>query len=299
MMLDGSITPQVSPQGILCEMLPVQQVRLPRIGLFDSGVGGLSVLSRLQAAMPWLDYIYCGDTARLPYGKRSPATIIEYSLQASRFLVQSGADCIVIACNTASSVALGAVQQAFPDIVVRGVVDAGARAAAQASRSGRVGLIGTECTVASRAYEKAIAQILPAAEVRSRACPFLVSLAEEGWTQDHIAAMAVRKYIEPLLADFAPYNPDCIICGCTHFSRFSTVIRDIVSPDVVLVDPADSLAEELAANFSLQFGEEEHNNGSTTFYVTDALQRFARVGEQFLGASIPFNSVQQIELDNQ
>ncbi|WP_319471383.1 glutamate racemase [uncultured Pseudodesulfovibrio sp.] len=298
-MLDVHTISLTDMQGHACNSELTPKNDSPCIGLFDSGVGGLSVLRALQHEIPWADYIYCGDTARLPYGKRKPETIVEYSMQASRFLIESGAESIVIACNTASSVALNAVQQAFPETMVRGVVEAGARAATNATRSGKIAVIGTECTVASQAYDKAITRLAPGTKVRSYACPFLVSLAEEGWTDCDIATLAARKYLEPLFAKFAPHKADCLVLGCTHFSKFANVIQDIVGPEVALIDPADCLAKELAPNFRLPAEEKSHRTGTASFHATDAPLRFARVGELFLETPIPRESLKQITLDNQ
>lgn len=267
----------------------------PTVGLFDSGVGGLSVLRALRREMPGADYVYFGDTARLPYGKRSPETIIGYSLQASRFLISCGADALVIACNTASSVAQGALRQAFPNTQVAGVVEAGARAAADVSHTGRIAILGTECTVHSGAYERAITRHRPSAVVQAMACPFLVSLAEEGWTDCDVAFMAVKRYLTPLLKRFGSGKPDCIVLGCTHFSRFCSVIRSLVGPDVKLIDPADHLAAELKTTFQLSTTD---NAGSVAFHATDALLRFSRVGSRFLGNEISRDHLERVELDN-
>lgn len=298
-MIDSSLHPSAETSNQPHEAILGPQPGTPRVGLFDSGVGGLSVLRALQREMPWLDYIYCGDTARLPYGKRKPETIVQYSMQASRFLVESGVDVIIIACNTASSVALGAMQSAFPNVLIQGVVEAGAQAAMDATQTGRIAVIGTECTVASKAYEKAIARRNPTVTVHSHACPFLVSLAEEGWTECDIAASVVRKYLEPLFETFTPHKPDTLILGCTHFSRFKSVIQKMAGPEVTLVDPADQLASEQALLQPKPDQGIRNRIGTTTFHATDALHRFARVGELFLDSRIPLDSLQRVTLDNQ
>jgi glutamate racemase len=268
-----------------------------RIGLFDSGVGGLSVLRALQRAIPSAEYVYLGDTARLPYGPRSPETIVEYSMQASQFLCEAGVDAIVIACNTASSVALASVRRAFADIRVHGVVEAGSRAAVAASPAARIAVVGTSCTVDSRAYEKAIIRLAPHAEVHARACPFLVALAEEGWTDCDVALMAVRQYLEPLMEMFAPGGPDSIVLGCTHFSRFKAIIRQLLPAKTAIIDPADTLAQYLAKSMSGNLRGKKPTT-PVSFYATDALQRFSRVGELFLGNSIPLESLERVDLDN-
>ncbi len=296
-MYEGHLQPSAPHSGVTGQLPQPSQTIRPKIGLFDSGVGGLSVLRALQREIPWAEYTYLGDTARLPYGQRSPETIIKYSMQASQFLHDSGVESIVIACNTASSIALGNVQLAFTDTVIHGVVEAGAQAAVNASQTGRIAIIGTAGTVSSRAYEKAITTLMPGAEVHAHACPFLVSLAEEGWTDCDIALMAVEQYLLPLIEEFGKTGPDCIILGCTHFSRFSNVIHRMLGTDISLIDPADSLAKKMAATFRPPTTESTHSN-SISFYATDALQRFSRVGSLFLGNSIPTDALERVDLDN-
>ncbi len=297
-MLEEQIQFHTATPDVLGQNTTASTTVRPRIGLFDSGVGGLSVLRALRRELPEADYIYVGDTARLPYGKRSPHTIIKYSLQASQFLSNHDTDAIVIACNTASSVALSTVQRKFTNTLVKGVVEAGAQAAAAQSAQGRIAMIGTECTVASKAYEAAITAHIPWAEIHSLACPFLVSLAEEGWTDCEVALMTVRKYLTPLLNRFGEQKPDCLILGCTHFSRFSPIIRQLVGSEMILIDPANSLAKEVCDTFHGTASNRPKGPGSVSFHATDSLQRFARVGGYFLGNDIPPNSLKRVELDN-
>ncbi|SDK30549.1 glutamate racemase [Maridesulfovibrio ferrireducens] len=271
----------------------------PTIGLFDSGVGGLSVLKELVNQLPEFNYIYLGDTARLPYGNRSPETIIDFSMQAARFLISQEAESVVIACNTASSVALHTVKDSFPGVSVTGMVVAGARAAVSKSRGGSIAVIGTTCTVTAKAYERAVAALDATIEVKSAACPFLVLLAEEGWTDDEIAYMSVKRYISPLLESFGGIMPDSLILGCTHFTQFKELIQKIVGPQTVLIDPAESLAVELKGLFKIPDPHAPDDKGTISFYATDALSRFARVGGKFLGTDISAESVGRVNLDNQ
>lgn len=270
----------------------------PTIGLFDSGVGGLSVLQELLNQFPEADYIYLGDTARVPYGTRSVKTVTRYSMQAAQFLVNQHVDMIVIACNTASSVALSATQKAYPAQLAVGIVDAGAQAAVEAAPGGKIAVIGTECTVAARAYERAIKRKNPQAEVYSAPCSLLVSLAEEGWTEGDVAEIVMQRYLSPLLTKFGEGKPDCIVLGCTHFTQFHSVIQRIIPPGVKLINPAEKLGQMLGECMPPQFWTAQAGNGDVKYFVTDAQTRFARVGELFLGRSIETDSLQTVTLDN-
>lgn len=272
--------------------------RSPVIGLFDSGVGGLSVLQELLKRFPAFDYLYLGDTARVPYGTRSVKTITRYSLQAAQFLVDRQVDVIVMACNTASSVALRATQQAYPAHLTVGMVEAGAQAAVEAAARGKIAVIGTECTVTTKAYERRILRSTPTAEVHSTPCPFLVSLAEEGWTEGYVAEKALRRYLEPLFQRFQGSRPDCLVLGCTHFTRFRSVIERMVPPGVSLINPAERLGQLLEEYMPSRRREKRAAGGDVKYYVTDACARFARVGELFLGRSIKTESLLPVSLDS-
>ena len=186
------------------------------IGVLDSGVGGLTVLAALQKRLPGHRYIYLGDTARLPYGTKSGATVARYAVQAARHLVAHHISSLVVACNTASAQALPALQEAYPDLPVFGVIDAGALLATRMSQTGRIAVLSTEGTARTGAYARAIAAIRPDARVVSVACSLLVAVAEEGWHEGPIAEAIVRAYVGPLFAD-ADHAPDVIVLGCTHF----------------------------------------------------------------------------------
>ncbi len=254
---------------------------MARLGIFDSGVGGLTVQKAIFDRLPGLDTIYLGDTARVPYGTKSPAVVTQYSLRNARFLVAHEIDLLVVACNTASAVALPALREALA-IPVIGVVEPGARAAARASRGGRIGVIGTPSTIASGAYQRAIRTNRPDAEVVARACPLFVPLAEEGWTDpdDEVVRAAVRRYLAPL----ADAHVDTLVLGCTHYPLLKAAIGRAL-PGVVLVDSADAIAAEV--------GERLPGSGARTgaearhrFFVTDTPDRFLGVAERFLGRSI-------------
>ena len=256
-----------------------------RIAVFDSGVGGLTVVGAVHAALPWLDIRFLGDTARLPYGTKSASTVVRYALQASSALVRSeGEDAVaalVVACNTASACALPALREAY-DFPVLGVIDPGAEAAIAATRSGHIGIIGTERTVASGAYPEAIAALDPQARVHSLATPLLVSLAEEGWFDHPATEAAVRAYLTPWLASPEVAAIDTLVLGCTHYPVFKSllhrVITQIVGHDVVLVDSAQAVTRRLA---SLLPPAPPSQVGRIELLATDAVERFARVGGLF------------------
>jgi glutamate racemase len=250
------------------------------IGVFDSGVGGLTVLKAIREALPNENLIYLGDTARLPYGTKSPASIERYATQAAAKLQEKGIKLLVVACNTASAVALVALRAQMAPLPVVGVVEPGATAAVRARPGGRHLVLATEATVALGAYRKAIAARDPDANVREKACEMLVSLAEEGWSEGEIARV-----------------PDTIILGCTHFPLLKDTIRDVAEDDVMLVDSASTTAavvcqelENLGARRAID------EPGSLRLLATDGATRFARVGGQFLGQDLSFRDVELVDL---
>jgi glutamate racemase len=259
-------------------MTPPAATSRPRIGIFDSGVGGLTVQRAILAALPGADTLYLGDTARVPYGSKSAATVTQYSLRNAAFLTGQGIDLLVVACNTASAVALPALRAAL-DVPVLGVVEPGARAAAAATRSGRVGVIGTAGTVASGAYQAALAALRPGVEVLARACPLFVPLAEEGWTDpaDEVVRGVAARYLEPLRAE----RVDTLVLGCTHYPLLKAAIAAAL-PGVCLVDSAETVAAEVAARFPALAG----SAGAHRFFVTDAPARFLAVAGRFLGQAV-------------
>jgi len=249
-----------------------------RIGIFDSGVGGLTVQRAILDALPGADTLYLGDTARVPYGTKSADTVTQYSLRTARFLTGQGIDLLVVACNTASAVALPALRQAL-SVPVIGVVEPGARAAVAASRTGRIGVIGTPGTVASGAYQAAIRVLRPSAVVTARACPLFVPLAEEGWTDpaDEIVRGVARRYLEPMAGE----GIDTLVLGCTHYPLLKGAIGAAL-PGVTLVDSAETVAAEVKAMLGAADGRE----GEHRFYVTDAPERFLAVAGRFLGRPV-------------
>ncbi len=251
---------------------------MPRIGIFDSGVGGLTVQRAILDAVPAADTIYLGDTARVPYGTKSAETVTQYSLRNARFLARHGIDLLVVACNTVSAVALPALRAAL-SIPVVGVVDPGARVAAQVSRSGRIGVIGTQGTIASGAYQAALRRERPEASVVARACPLFVPLAEEGWTDpsDELVRGVVRRYLAPLREE----GIDTLVLGCTHYPLLEAAIAAEL-PEVALVDSARAIAADVRERFGpLAAGGARH-----AFFVTDTPQSFLAVAGRFLGRPV-------------
>jgi glutamate racemase len=247
------------------------------IGVFDSGVGGLTVVAALARRLPRESIVYLGDTARLPYGSKSAATVTQYTRNNLRFLLARGVKAVVVACNTASALALPHLE---PEVPTWGVVEPGAQRAGAASR-GHVGVLATESTVRSDAYGRALARLAPHLRVSSRACPLFVPLVEEGWHDDPITEQVARRYLEPLLAD----GVDTLVLGCTHYPLLRPLLARVAGDGVALVDSAESVAEEVArglAGAGLEAppgAAPEHH-----LFVTDASAGFAAFARRILGS---------------
>ena len=248
------------------------------IGIFDSGVGGLTVFREIARALPHHPLIYLGDSARVPYGTKSPAIVQRYSLEAANHLVQRGIGMLVVACNTATSAALPALKKAL-DIPVIGVIEPGARAAAERTK-GRVGVIATEGTVSSRAYTRAIHAIKPSVEVIESAAPLFVPLAEEGWGNTHVAREVAEIYLEPLL----DAGIDTLVLGCTHYPILRGTIEHVVGDQIAIVDSAETTAE--CVRESINENAAEGGGAPHIFLVTDAAERFRRIASEFLEQEI-------------
>lgn len=263
------------------------------IGVFDSGIGGLTVLAALREALPHERFVYLGDTARLPYGTKSDQTVARYAVQAAQALVRRGVKCLVVACNTASAVGLEAVRAQARGVPVIGVIEPGAQAACAASRTGHIAVIATEATVRGGAYERAILKRRPDARVVQLSTQLLVALAEEGLVLGPVAAGAVAHYLAPL---FAAEPLDTLVLGCTHFPLLAPTIRDVVGPQVRIVDSAHTTA--LAVREQLAAARIARRSGAQTvqFMATDGAERFARVGGRFLGHAIESAQVELIDL---
>jgi glutamate racemase len=267
-------------------------IRPAPIGVFDSGVGGLTVLRELRRALPGEDFIYLGDTARLPYGTKSAETVVRYSLQCAAALLARGIRCLVVACNTASASALGALKQQHPGLPVIGVIDPGAAAAVAASSSQHSAVIATEGTIAGGAYTAAIHRLNNGARVTAIACSLFVALAEEGWTDGPIVEAAARRYLDPIFRNVDP--PDTLVLGCTHFPVLGAAIRAVLPSGVVLIDSAATTAAAAARQVSTD--GELGAAGRVTWLATDGAARFARVGSLFSGEPMRASAVEIIDL---
>ena len=266
--------------------------------MFDSGVGGLTVLRALRTRLPSESFLYLGDTARLPYGTKSPGTVTRYARQAAQVLVDRGVKLLVIACNTASAVAVDDLADRLAPLPVVGVVEPGAAAACEASAHGRIAVIGTESTIRGGAYERAIARRRPSAAVVGRACPLFVSLAEEGWCDGPIPEAIAERY----LGDLRP-NPhdrfaiECLVLGCTHFPVLRPAIATVMGPAVTLVDSAETTARAVGAALETSgLAAPAGANGGITLMATDGPERFARVGSRFLGLELGAGEVSLVDL---
>jgi len=252
------------------------------VGIFDSGLGGLTVFRAVTERLPQESLIYLGDTARVPYGTKSAPTVTQYSHENTQFLLEKGVKAVVVACNTASAYAVSELKDKY-DIPLIGVLEPGACQAIEQSSTERIGVIGTAGTIGSDAYAKAMVQMRSDVTVVSQACPLFVPLVEEGWLDRDETYSIARHYLQPLL----DARVDAIILGCTHYPMLQTVIREIVGPTIVLIDSAHAAAAALEK--TLREKDLLAPDGPTEdhqFWVTDEPERFARVGEIFLGRAL-------------
>jgi glutamate racemase len=269
--------------------------RRPSIGVFDSGVGGLTVLKALLEIIPAADYVYFGDTARLPYGSKSAETVAKYALGASEYLQSHGAEILVIACNTATALALPQIKGGARVPVV-GVVEPGAKQAADASKKGQVVVIGTEATVSSHAYRNALQS--RGVQSRERACPLFVPLVEEGWIDHPVTRQVAGIYLGEAFADgFGA--ADVLVLGCTHYPLIKPVLQQTAPPHVTIVDSAESTARVVADQLQVsplhsESEEERRSTARLKFFATDSVEKFKRLGARFLGR--PIEDVQHVDL---
>ncbi len=253
------------------------------IGVFDSGVGGLTVAHALSCALPHARLLYLGDTARVPYGIRSVETVRGYAREAAQFLAAERVDGIVVACNTASATALDVFSKVFPGPVM-GMVAPGVQAALRATRTGKIGVIGTPATIRSDAYGQAIRRARPTATVTSRACPLFVPLAEEGWTEGEVPRLVARRYLAPLL----DAGVDTLVLACTHYPLLTGVIGEVMGAGVTLVDSAEAAAQAVASSWPAALAAPATGaRGDDRFCVTDAGGSFRSVAARFLGRELP------------
>jgi len=253
------------------------------IGVFDSGIGGLTVVKELVRLLPHEELIYFGDTARVPYGTKSKATIVKFSLENVEFLLQHGVKLIVIACNTSSAWALATLKKYFK-VPILGVIRPGAAGAVELTRTRRIGVIGTPSTIQSRAYEVELAQLSRQVRVFTQSCPLFVPLVEEGWEDEAVCLAVARRYLAPLLR----HRIDTLILGCTHYPLLARVIQRVAGPRVRLVDSARRVALEARDLLDREELLRPPGNGPgrRRFIVTDEPERFKRLGERFLGRRI-------------
>lgn len=270
------------------------QLGRPKIGVFDSGVGGLTVLRALVDRIPEADYLYFGDTARLPYGSKSAATVAHYAVGAVRYLQDQGAELLVIACNTATALALDEIKSAA-GVEVIGVIEPGAEAAAAASRKRTVVVIGTDATISSHAYRRALEARKVA--VREKACPLFVPLVEEGWVEHPVTEQVARIYLSEAFSD-DERDADVLVLGCTHYPLIKPLLRRVAPEHIAIVDSAESTAQNVVRQ--LQVGtlpstkSERRSPPGLRFFATDSAEKFRRMGTRFLG--LPVEDVVHVDL---
>ncbi len=259
----------------------------PNIGVFDSGVGGLTVFRRLRDRVPGAHFHYLGDTARVPYGSRSPTTIIEYTREAVGYLRSLGAELIVVACNTASAVAVPILAEES-QVPLLGVIDDGVDAAIRAATSG-VLVLGTRATIESGVYQRALCARNPRLAVRGLACPLFVAVAEEGWADTEVSELIAKRYLEE--AHFVDF--DVVLLACTHFPLIESVLRRVVGPDVKIVDPSNGVTDRVAVMLG---GRGRHGQSQVDVYVTDCPISFVRAASR-MGIEVP-GEVRKVSLQH-
>jgi len=261
------------------------------IGIFDSGIGGLTVVRQIHRVLPHEDLVYLGDTARVPYGSKSPGTVVRFACEDTQFLVQHNVKAVVVACNTVSAWALPTLERKFP-VPIFGVIIPGAQAALKKTRNRRIGVIGTTTTVRSQAYSRAILSRDDSARVFTRACPLLVPLVEEGWINNKITQAILRAYLSPVLRR----RIDTLVLGCTHYPLLKNVIRGVVGNQVALVDSAESCAQFLSERLdgTKLLAGKRRRAGVIQPFVTDEVERFDDVARLFLG--VPTDRARKVDL---
>jgi glutamate racemase len=270
--------------------------RRPSIGVFDSGFGGLTVLKALLELIPGADYCYFGDTARLPYGSKSVETVARYAMEAEHYLESQGAQMLVIACNTATALALDRITAAA-HVPVVGVVEPGAEAATAATKNKKIVVVGTEATVSSHAYRRALEA--RGLQAREKACPLLVPLVEEGWIEHSVTEQVARIYLAEAFAD-GFHDADVLVLGCTHYPLLKTLLHRVAPAHVNIVDSAEATAHAVASHLSQLLPatpagvEERRATPRLKFFATDSVEKFRRLGQRFLGH--PIEDVQHVDL---
>ena len=260
-----------------------------KIGVFDSGLGGLTVVREMKRLLPKESLVYFGDTARLPYGSKSKEAIVRFSKQIMRFLMRHDVKAVIIACGTASANALEELRATF-DLPIFGVVEPGVREAARSTRSGRIGITGTEATIRSGAYERLLKQINPALQVFSQACPLFVPLVEEGWFEDPVTRSVVHSYLQELKKQ----TVDTLVLGCTHYPLLRKLVQEEIGEEVTLVNPSSSAVQEVKAFLECHAMQTEDREGQYTFFASDNTEKFQAFGQQVLEMPL---TVQKIQIE--
>ena len=261
------------------------------IGIFDSGIGGLTVVREVRRRLPAESLIYFGDTARVPYGTKSPRVVYDFAFQDTRFLIGQDVKLVVVACHTVSSIALAALQEAF-SLPILGVVEPGVEAALAATRNGRIGVIGTRATVLSGAYERSFSASRPGVSVFMQACPLFVPLVEEGWLEGDVTGRVAELYLEPIIEK----GVDTLVLGCTHYPLLKPVLQKVMGRGIVLIDSAEETGRTVAEKLARDgIGSGSGSAAEPLFFVSDIPHHFRRVGELCLGESM--RQVLQVDLE--
>ncbi len=261
------------------------------VGIFDSGIGGLTVVKKISEFLPNENIVYFGDTARVPYGSKSNQTVIEYSLQNAHFLIKKNVKMIVVACNTASSVALEALRKEFK-IPIIGMIEPGSKNALAVTKNKNIGVIGTNATVNNRAYSNQLRNIEKKVKVFEKACPLFVPFAEEGWIDHQATKLVAKEY----LSELKNYKIDTLILGCTHYPILAQIIQKVVGNKVTLIDSGTAASYEVESLLSeMNLKNESTKKGKSEFYVSDVPRKFQEVAERFLGKKI--THIERIELE--
>lgn len=262
------------------------------IGIFDSGIGGLTVAKRVMSILANENIIYFGDTARVPYGSKSNSTVIEYSIQDAQFLLKKNVKLIIVACNTASSVALNTLREKF-EIPIIGMIEPGANLALETTKNGKIGVIGTNATINNKAYSEKLKQLDPKIQVFEKACPLFVPIAEEGWLDHPATKLVAKEYLQ----DFIDNGVDTLVLGCTHYPLLSETIQEIIGKNVTLIDSGFAASLQVEnhlkgrgiRNDSVQLGQKE-------FYVSDLPDKFKLLAERFLGSEL--THIEKIDVES-
>lgn len=279
-----------TPASIGTSNMSNKQQDLP-IGIFDSGMGGLTILRELKQQLPNESFIYLGDTARLPYGTKGSETVIQYAMQMARILIKRKVKCLVVACNTATAAALSYLQEQFPDLPILGVIEPGAKAALLASQNKHIAVIATESTIASNAYQQCLLRLAPDTQVLNIACNLFVALAEEACINNEISHATIRYYLSEVINTHC----DTIVLGCTHFPVLKTSIQDFLG-DISIIDSASVTAQTVKSLLEEHALQTNQTSPELGFLVTDLPTRFIRIGQLFLGDEINPGSVHLVDV---